>query len=114
MAYWSHVGEVDFLAVPTPKDSRGIKGMGKGSLTPNPRHLGGEACLSPLELKDGMLAQASLPGRTCIQPASPQPSLPHLVIPIPHTQQISLSVNPKCKARKHKPGNQQPPALDSL
>lgn len=70
MAYWSHVGKVDFLAVPTLKDSRGIKCMGKGSLTPNPRHLG-KPCLSPLELKDSMLVHASLPVRTCVQPAPP-------------------------------------------
>lgn len=41
---------------------------------------------------------------------SPQP----LGIPIPHTHQISPSVNPKGKARKSKPGSQQPWALNSL
>lgn len=99
MAYWSHVGKVDFWQCPQPKDSRGIKCMGEKSLTPSPRHLW-KARLFPLELRDSKLIHANLSMKFYMQLVSPQPSPQPPGIPIPHTHQISLSVNPKGRARK--------------
>lgn len=49
-----------------------------------------------------------------MQPASTQPSPQPLGIPIPHTHQVSPSVNPNGKARKSKPGSRRPWAPSSL
>lgn len=99
------------MAVPTLKDSTGIKCSAKDSLTPIPRHLGKarlsfssgthtSPCRSPCEDLYAVVLYPALPS-----------TFGHS---IPHTHQISLSVNPKGKAKKCKPGSQQPWAPSSL
>ena len=95
MAYWSHVVKDGFWQCPHSKTAEESNARRRIPLRPSPSIEGKHVCLSLLEL---MLVHESLLMTTYMQPVSPKHSPQPLGIRIPHTHQISWSVNPKGKA----------------